>query len=489
MHRRPLVTAVLTAVLALATAPSASAYLYWTDNGPGLSSAGTTIARANLDASGVTAHLVSNATGPSGIVSDGTHIYWGNGTSIGRAVVDGSGANPAFIPGAVTGSGVYGIATDGAYLYWTDGSRYIGRANFDGSGQAAHFIDLGSNSYPLGIAVAGGTLYVGEFAQIVTVPAAGGSPMVLTGLSGQAVLGVAVAGGYVYFTENLLGSASPNGRIGRIPVGGLGLDESYVSGLQYPTAVATDGNELYWIDTTPGAIGRATIGAGGATGVQPNFITDAGGPDGLALDSAVDPTSTTITCNPFVVAVASVSACTAQVSDSASSSVPAGSVTFASPATSYFSGGNTCTLTPRPGGGASCTAAAAASVAGIQNLTAAYSGDAVHAPSSGAGSFCAGTTTTCGGGSGVGSGGGSGGSGAGGKPPACKVPKLIGKSLATARTLLSRAHCRLGKLIWPRIRKGRKLVVRSERPGAGRVLANGAKVELWLGPPAKRRRH
>jgi hypothetical protein len=118
---------------------------------------------------------------------------------------------------------------------------------------------------------------------------------------------------------------------------------------------------------------------------------------------------------------------------------------------------------------------------------------AVHAASSGAGSFCAGTATTfvpaTGGGSGAGTGTGGTGTGTGGMPPPCRVPKLTGKSLAAARTLLVRAHCRVGKVIWPRIRKGRKLVVHSERPGAGRVPANSAKVELWLGPPAKRRRH
>ncbi|HLJ02261.1 MAG TPA: hypothetical protein VKT31_02425 [Solirubrobacteraceae bacterium] len=44
-------------------------------------------------------------------------------------------------------------------------------------------------------------------------------------------------------------------------------------------------------------------------------------------------------------------------------------------------------------------------------------------------------------------------------------------------------------MIRPRTRRGATLVVRSERPGTGRVLANGTEIELWLGPPAKRRRH
>jgi hypothetical protein len=135
--------------------------------------------------------------------------------------------------------------------------------------------------------------------------------------------------------------------------------------------------------------------------------------------------------------------------------------------------------------------AAASSAPGTQRLTAAYSGDAVRAPSSGAAQFCAGTATVCAGTTGTGdtsgSGGSSGGSaGAGGpttKPPACKVPKLKGKTLATARKLLAHGHCRLGKVVTPRAPKGHKLgplVVRSQNPRAGRSLANAAKVGVRL---------
>jgi hypothetical protein len=101
---------------------------------------------------------------------------------------------------------------------------------------------------------------------------------------------------------------------------------------------------------------------------------------------------------------------------------------------------------------------------------------------------CGGTTGT-GGTSGSGSGsGGSAGAGAGAgatttKLPACKVPKLKGKTLATARKLLAHGHCRLGKVVTPRAPKGHKLgplVVRSQNPGAGRSLAHAAKVGVRL---------
>ncbi len=472
--------ALAAAVGALAAcAPIASAYVYWTDNGPGTSSTGTTIGRANNDGSGVTGTLITSASGPGGIVSDGIHIYWANDNagvfSIGRANLDGSGANPNFISGTAISGVVFAVTTDGTYIYWTDGTRYIGRVRVDGSAAVAHFIDMGSGHAPFGITAYGGVLYVGESAQIMSVSSAGSpAPTVFTSISGFAGTSLAAANGYVYWTENILGNPTPDGVIGRERVNGTGLDENYVSGLTYPTGVATDGNELYWVDHTAGAIGRATVGSPGATNVQPTFISDTGGPWGVAIDSAIDATHTTVSCNPPSLAVGSVSACTAMVSDSASTSIATGNIVFGGGGSSYFSGGNSCTLTPRPGGGASCTVAAASSGPGAQPLTAAYSGDPVHAPSTGAGSFCAGTAAQC---------GTTGPGGRGGTPPTCKVPKLKGKTLATARRLLAAANCRLGRIVRPRARKGHALaplVVGSQRLQPGTVLPSGSTVGVRL---------
>jgi subtilisin family serine protease len=78
-------------------------------------------------------------------------------------------------------------------------------------------------------------------------------------------------------------------------------------------------------------------------------------------------------------------------------------------------------------------------------------------------------------------------------PPACKVPKLKGKTLAQATKALKSAHCRVGSITKPRKRKGHKLpplVVASSSPKAGRLLANGAKVKLTLAPkPKKKPKH
>src|SRR5262245_5390082 len=89
--------------------------------------------RAVAAAAAVAAVLLLAATGGQAVVS--RHVYWVNGHAgtIGRANVDGTGADESFITGA--GYPV-GVAVDSNYVYWAgdipDGT--IGRANLDGTG-------------------------------------------------------------------------------------------------------------------------------------------------------------------------------------------------------------------------------------------------------------------------------------------------------------------------------------------------------------------
>lgn len=64
----------------------------------------------------------------------------------------------------------------------------------------------------------------------------------------------------------------------------------------------------------------------------------------------------------------------------------------------------------------------------------------------------------------------------------CVVPKLKGKTLAQAKTLLKRAHCRLGTVHKPKPSKHKhpKLVVSKTSPGAGQVRPAGTKVAVTL---------
>jgi virginiamycin B lyase len=478
----------------------AQAYVYWTNVGPGNASDGTTLGRINNDSSGLTHSLVGNAALPGGIAVGGTHLYWANAgsNSIGRAGLSGAGVQESFIPNATNGpSGASPdqVALDSSHIYWTDGARYVGRANLDGSNVQPRFIDAGSSSYPSGIAVANGTIYLSEQAQIDQVPVAGGTPTMLTTLSGSKLtFSVAVAGGYVYWAAIDTAKPEPAGSIGRIQTDGVGLNEDFIQNLVFPSGVATDGSEIYWVDrgTSANVIGRALLGTVGATNIQPSFVSEPGGPYGVAVDDQTDPTQTRVACAPNAVLPGSATSCTATVADSASSAPPTGPVVFSSNGTTFFSGSSSsCSLTPRAGG-AACVIGAVPLNAGTVPISAFYGGDAAHGASSGFAVVCAGTATQC---------------GTGSPPPppppkpkpkpkaSCVVPKLAGKTLAQAQKLLRAAHCALGKVTRPRAKRGhrlRPLVVGAQHFRGGRKLAVGTKVALALvekKAPPKTRRH
>ena len=125
-----------------AHASGASAYVYWANGGGGL---GGTIGRANLDGTGANQSFISYvyANYAWGVAVDGTHVYWADRYSrtIGRANLNGTGVNHSFITGANRPTGV---AVDGTHVYWANGvggsGTTIGRANLNGTGANRSFI-------------------------------------------------------------------------------------------------------------------------------------------------------------------------------------------------------------------------------------------------------------------------------------------------------------------------------------------------------------
>lgn len=64
----------------------------------------------------------------------------------------------------------------------------------------------------------------------------------------------------------------------------------------------------------------------------------------------------------------------------------------------------------------------------------------------------------------------------------CVVPSLKGDSLNKARHVLSKAHCKLGKVTMPHGSSGGSLVVTRQRTAAGRKLPAGTRVGVTMGP-------
>src|SRR5262245_57397098 len=77
----------------LGLAARADAYVYWTNHDT------QSIARANLDGTGVDQSFVGGLASANGVAVDDNHIYWtyfGTDT-VGRANLDGTGVDPGFI--------------------------------------------------------------------------------------------------------------------------------------------------------------------------------------------------------------------------------------------------------------------------------------------------------------------------------------------------------------------------------------------------------
>jgi hypothetical protein len=67
-----------------------------------------------------------------------------------------------------------------------------------------------------------------------------------------------------------------------------------------------------------------------------------------------------------------------------------------------------------------------------------------------------------------------------GKLSTCKVPNVIGKGLAAAKTAITKVHCAVGRISYSK-NKRKKGKVLSQSPAAGRTVAGGTKVNLTVG--------
>ena len=217
--------------------------------------------------------------------------------NIGRANIDGTGINATFVPGAGQGEQIghereagipYAIALDGEHIFWADkqsGSEEegsIGRALLSGGEPSPFFIPLGptspkSYSSPVGVAVAGGHVYwtngyEGETPGVGTI---GRANVNGTGVEQNFIKGagsdpewLGVAGEYLYWTRSF---GTEEGSIGRANLNGGEVNPEFIKGLHNLGGIAVTATHIYWINEAKGGsrIGRANIDG---TGVEPEFI-------------------------------------------------------------------------------------------------------------------------------------------------------------------------------------------------------------------------
>jgi len=247
--------AFLTLAASLILASGASAEVYWANSGNG---SGSTIGSSLNDGSGVDQSFITTVSGsdyfyPRDVAVNSEHIFWSAGgpsfttpPAIGRASLDGSNVEPAFIndPGITYPNG---IAVDSTYLYWVDSwADTIGRARLDGTEVDPDWVRLAFVGY-----VAYG--------------------------------GIAVDDQYLYWTFN--GNDDGEGKIGRVEIDGSNPDPDFITGLWRPRSVEPNSEHLFWCDNQPGRLGRSGLDG---SGVDEEFGADTAGYgcQGIALDSS-----------------------------------------------------------------------------------------------------------------------------------------------------------------------------------------------------------
>ncbi|HWA53952.1 MAG TPA: hypothetical protein VG816_07245, partial [Solirubrobacterales bacterium] len=212
-------------------------HLYWANPSAG------SIGRAHLDGSGAEAGFVSGVASPGWVAVDGEYLYWtspatvseGNDGTIGRVRLDGT-APPE--PDFITAAGdPRGIAVDAAHLYWSNASAHaISRAAIDGSGVEPSFHFIGSTEVPEGIAVDGSHLY--------------------------------------WATNN------PNGYVSRSELDGSNEIFAFVGALDEVRGIAVDAGHVYWSTAATRRVGRANLDL---EEVEREFVPEAGRGAGMAV--------------------------------------------------------------------------------------------------------------------------------------------------------------------------------------------------------------
>ena len=233
------------------------------------------------------------------------------------------------------------MAVDGQHIYWTNPSgNTIGRANLDGTSVDQSFINL-------------------------------------SGIAGPD--GVAVDGRHIYWT-----SERP-GFVGRANLDGSGVNKSFVpTGDADPFGVAVDAQHVYWTNEAVGTVGRANLDG---SSPDPSFISGRAIVAAVAVDSLPYPTSTSVACSPATLPLPASTSCTATVTDTAALGAPTGTVAFSSTGPGSFGSPASCALVATGGAQSACQLSFTPSLAGAETITAAYSGDVMHAASSGTTSF------------------------------------------------------------------------------------------------------
>lgn len=320
-------------------------HVYWTSDPPG-SAADGSVGRANIDGTGVET-IMSGLTDPVALALDANHLYVsqaGDVDLVGRANLDGSG----FVANFVDPEGEpTGVAVNATHIFWSNWEHnpppatagdWVGRANLDGTGVVQHWV-----GYPgaTGLATNATHLYVGMWAR------ANGNPAQVNRTDG------------VVNQLNMISTAKA------------------------PKGIAVHGPFVYWSNANqagqppfgPGtSYGRANLDG---SGVIQDLITGVTKPDGIALDD-IRGTAATLTCSPARPIAGNSATCTVSVADVdlGDKTTPIGTVDLDTSGSGQLSAGG-CALTEFRLGEARCSVTYTPAAQGPETLSVSYDGNEV----------------------------------------------------------------------------------------------------------------
>lgn len=225
---------------------SSPAVVFWAQSPRGREQEPGTIGRAELNGSGAQGSFIAGVTAPGGVAISGDYVYWANygAGTIGRANVDGAELDQQFIKGV---EAPIGVAIGDGHIYWSNAFVGIGRANLNGSEVDQHFIRT-----------------QGE------------------------VTGIAVDRQYVYWTLSYPTHdyLAKGYAIGRASLNGTGVDERFINLANNADGVAVNSRYIFWTDVGEHAIGRANLEGAAVSQrcIAVNGVPLENVPEGLAVN-------------------------------------------------------------------------------------------------------------------------------------------------------------------------------------------------------------
>ena len=209
--------------------------------------------------------VMSGLEAPWGLVSSGDHLIWGQSLPVSCiATVPTTGASSIdfLTPGPPTPL-VWSFAADGANLYWANSAGVLQKMTL--ASHTATILTSALTSLAAGMAVDATNVYgitTGDFSidspgngGVFYVPIGGGDVTPISMTENQPVA-IATDGVNIYWTDfgNFTASASApgyvyagNGAILKASIGDWTIT-TLASGQAWPTAIATDGTNVYWIN-------------------------------------------------------------------------------------------------------------------------------------------------------------------------------------------------------------------------------------------------